>query len=77
MVSSLFTSWVEALLAAGLLRGLVIYGSPYVLQVWRDRIAGEIPYGFTYGQMHTAQTLVLAGLGLAAEAAEATPVFTD
>ena len=78
-VSSLFTSWIEALLAAGLLRGLVIYGSPYVLEVWRDRLASQVPYGFTYGQMNPAQALVLVRLGLVAEAAAlpSARAFTD
>lgn len=60
----LLFSWVDQLLAATLLRGVVIYGSPYVLAELSDRLPSTLPYGFTYGQMETAQQLLLNRLGL-------------
>ncbi|MEO1069957.1 MAG: glycoside hydrolase family 3 N-terminal domain-containing protein, partial [Cyanobacteria bacterium J06638_6] len=57
----LATTWVQALQAAGLLRGVVVYGSPYAFeQLPLDR--GILAHGFTYGQMPVAQSLVLQTL---------------
>ncbi|MBE9139578.1 beta-glucosidase [Nodosilinea sp. LEGE 07088] len=57
----LATTWIQALQAVNLLRGVVIYGSPYAfeqLQLDLDTLA----HGFTYGQMPLAQSLILATL---------------
>lgn len=40
-----------------LVRGLIIYGSPYVLDWFRSQLSTEIPWLFTYGQMDTAQAI--------------------
>ena len=63
-VGDLLFTWVDRLLAANVLRGVVIYGSPYGLAELRDRLPASLPYGFTYGQMETAQQLLLNRLGL-------------
>lgn len=57
----LAASWLDALDAAQLLRGVIIYGSPYALDQLRPHWA-EAPYGFTYGQMPQAQSPILAAL---------------
>ena len=74
----LFT-WIDRLLAANLLRGVVIYGSPYGLAELRDRLPAGLPYGFTYGQMEIAQQLLLnrLGLGLQPPARPVARAFTD
>jgi beta-glucosidase len=74
----LFT-WIDRLLAANLLRGVVIYGSPYGLVELRDRLPPGLPYGFTYGQMEIAQQLLLnrLGLGLQPPARPVARAFTD
>lgn len=78
-VSPLIQAWIEALLNAQCLRGLVIYGSPYALDALKTQylapIIGtatasealpnrDIPYGFSYGQMAAAQHSLLTALGL-------------
>ncbi|MGF1568191.1 MAG: glycoside hydrolase family 3 N-terminal domain-containing protein [Nodosilinea sp.] len=77
--AQLATTWVTALLDAGLLRGLVIYGSPYALAQFQPLIDRGVPYGFTYGQMPMAQTLILRALFRSAGGSEASslPGFTD
>lgn len=42
------------------LAGLVVYGSPYVLESLLTELAPTVPYGFTYGQMPEAQTVLLS-----------------
>jgi beta-glucosidase len=55
-------AWLQALHQAQHLRGVVIYGSPYALEQFRPWLDPDIPYGFTYGQMPLAQSLVLKTL---------------
>lgn len=74
-MAPLVTTWLEALLAADCLRGLVVYGSPYAFEVLRDRIPATIPCGFSYGQMPLAQRLLLNQLGFSLEATAQS--FTD
>ncbi|ACK70300.1 glycoside hydrolase family 3 domain protein [Gloeothece citriformis PCC 7424] len=53
------------LLQTGLIQGLIIYGSPYVLEWFRPQLPRELPWVFSYGQMPMAQQLacgVLLGL---------------
>lgn len=73
----LVDAWIEALLQARCLAGVVVYGSPYTLEALRPRL-GDVPWGFTYGQMPHAQALVLDAL-LAAPAAvnDRDAAFTD
>ena len=71
----LATTWLEALHQADLLRGIVIYGSPYALEQLRPHFK-QVPYGFTYGQMPLAQSLILPLL-LPNAAATKNREFTD
>ncbi len=54
-------AWLDALSTENLLRGVVLYGSPYALEQLQPYL-GSVPYGFTYGQMPQAQSLILAAL---------------
>ena len=54
--------WFEFLLAQKTLRGLVIYGSPYILNDFLTQLPDSIPYGFSYGQMPLAQRVLLEQL---------------
>jgi beta-glucosidase len=58
-LSQLAKDWVDALLQAGQLKGLVIYGSPYTLEMFLPLLPSELPYGFSYGQMPMAQAILL------------------
>lgn len=40
-----------------LVQGLIIYGSPYVLEWFLAQLLSEIPWLFSYGQMDTAQAI--------------------
>jgi beta-glucosidase len=54
--------WLEVLLEAGQLQGLILYGSPYV---WKQLVAllpSEIPAVFSYGQIPMAQAIALEKL---------------
>jgi beta-glucosidase len=48
----------QALLKTGQIQALIIYGSPYVFQWFRQQ-SGEIPYLFSYGQQASAQKIAL------------------
>jgi beta-glucosidase len=58
-LSQLAKDWFDALLKTGQLRGLVMYGSPYIHETFRLLLPPEIPYGFSYGQMPMAQAITL------------------
>lgn len=47
----------EKLLESALVQGIIIYGSPYILQWFLPRIPENTPWVFTYGQMFQAQEL--------------------
>ncbi|MEG4444808.1 glycoside hydrolase family 3 N-terminal domain-containing protein [Microcoleus sp. AT9_B5] len=49
----------KKLLKTGELQAVLIYGSPYVLEQFLPHLPPSIPYVFCYGQMPTAQSLVL------------------
>ena len=51
--------WLKKLLKKEAIKGLVIYGSPYVLDWLKEEIAAELPWVFTFGQMAIAQTTAL------------------
>ncbi|MBW4552895.1 MAG: beta-glucosidase [Aphanocapsa sp. GSE-SYN-MK-11-07L] len=55
-------AWFDFLLETNQLRGLVIYGSPYVLEQFLPHLPTATPYAFTYGQMPLAQAIVLKAL---------------
>jgi beta-glucosidase len=49
----------ENLFQSGLVQGLIIYGSPYVLNWFRDRIAPDLPWIYSYGQTFEAQAIAI------------------
>ena len=55
---------VEQLQAIGRLAGLAVYGSPYLWEELRERLADDVPAAWSPGQMPLAQERVLAALGL-------------
>lgn len=55
-VADIAETWLASLLASEQLTGLVVYGSPYVLELLQPRLPSTLPYGFSYGQMPAAQT---------------------
>lgn len=61
-LSQLAKDWFDALLQSGQLQGLVIYGSPYILEVFLPLLPPEVPYQFSYGQMPMAQAIALNAL---------------
>jgi beta-glucosidase len=77
--TSLANAWIQALLSAGMLQGLIIYGSPYVKDSIPELLPAELPFAFTYGQMPEAQSHVLRQfLDLsAAPAVQPLSAFTD
>ena len=48
----------QALLKTGQIQALIVYGSPYVFQWFRQQ-SGDIPYLFSYGQQPSAQKIAL------------------
>jgi beta-glucosidase len=54
--------WFDFLRHTQQLQGLVIYGSPYVLEQFLPTLPSGVPYVFTYGQMHSAQAIALETL---------------
>jgi len=46
------------LLKTGQIQALIVYGSPYVFQWFRQQ-SGDIPYLFSYGQQPSAQKIAL------------------
>ncbi|MEB3355671.1 MAG: glycoside hydrolase family 3 N-terminal domain-containing protein [Synechococcales bacterium] len=54
--------WLEALLAAGRLEALILYGSPYVWQTLLPQLPADLPAVFSYGQIPLAQAIALEKL---------------
>jgi beta-glucosidase len=52
----------QQLLANEQIEGVVIYGSPYVLQWFKDFLSEDIPWVYSYGQMEQAQAIALQAL---------------
>lgn len=75
-LSDLAGIWLETLQLANCLVGVVIYGSPYLLEQFRPQL-DRVPYGFTYGQMPIAQQLVLTALLPSNSRSKGSAVFTD
>ena len=49
--------WFQELLRTGKCQGLIIYGSPYILDWFRSQLNRELPWVFSYGQMPMAQAI--------------------
>ncbi|MGL4880237.1 MAG: glycoside hydrolase family 3 protein [Waterburya sp.] len=52
----------QQLLAKGQIQGIIIYGSPYVLQWFKNILPEELPWVYSYGQMEQAQAIALKAL---------------
>lgn len=52
----------QQLLQQGLIQGLVIYGSPYILEWFLPQLPSDLPWVFSYGQMSQAQAIALQQL---------------
>lgn len=52
----------QHLLQTQTVQGLMIYGSPYVLEWFRSLMPSELPWVFSYGQLPAAQELALKTL---------------
>ena len=52
----------QQLIETNHIQGLIIYGSPYVLDWFFSQISSELPWLFTYGQMPIAQAIALKTL---------------
>jgi len=55
-------SWFNFLLETDQLCALMIYGSPYLRDQFQNQVPPNVPWGFTYGQMPAAQTVLLTAL---------------
>ena len=65
--------WLETLIEAQRLQGLVLYGSPYVWEQLLPLLPASIPAVFSYAQIPAAQSIALEkllGLGFAAKETE-------
>ncbi|OKH20602.1 beta-glucosidase [Hydrococcus rivularis NIES-593] len=47
----------EQLLQGGSIQGLIIYGSPYILEWFRSQLPPELPWIFSYAQIDRAQAI--------------------
>ncbi len=54
--------WLDAVLAGDRLQGVIVYGSPYMLDYFRAKIADSLPVIFSFGQMPLAQELAMQAL---------------
>ena len=55
-------AFYEDLLTTNYIKGIIIYGSPYVLDWFLQRLNPDIPWLFSYGQMKEAQNLACGQL---------------
>ncbi len=52
----------QQFIAEGQVQGIVIYGSPYVLEWFKSIMQPDLPWVFSYGQMKQAQAIALSAL---------------
>ncbi|MGL5077211.1 MAG: beta-glucosidase, partial [Waterburya sp.] len=52
----------QQLLVRDQIQGIIIYGSPYVLQWFKNILPEELPWVYSYGQMEQAQAIALKAL---------------
>ena len=52
----------QQLMTNGQAVGIVIYGSPYVLEWFKSIMDSHLPWAFSYGQMEQAQAIALSAL---------------
>ncbi|PSN19756.1 beta-glucosidase [filamentous cyanobacterium CCP5] len=72
------STWFNALLERDRLLGLLVYGSPYAFETFRQILPANVPFGFIHGQMLEAQEILLHTLsGQSSGIAASTRDFTD
>lgn len=76
-LSPMALHWLRYLQRTNCLVGLVVYGSPYVLDGVLAELRADIPYGFVYGQMPEAQAAILSVLWPEPQEAMVSTAFTD
>ncbi|NEQ44977.1 MAG: beta-glucosidase [Leptolyngbya sp. SIOISBB] len=76
-LSDFATQCFAHLNAHNCLVGLVVYGSPYVLESLLTELAPTVPYGFSYSQTPEGQAVLLSKLLAAAALANRSQAFTD
>jgi len=52
----------QRFVSSGKVEGIVIYGSPYVLEWFKNIMSADQPWVFSYGQMNQAQAIALQAL---------------
>lgn len=76
-LSDLCLSWFRFLRDADCLAGVLVYGSPYTLDLLLPELPSGVPYGFSYGQMPEAQAVLLSTFLPEMDIAIAPMPFTD
>lgn len=76
-LSDFCLSWFRFLRDADCLAGVLVYGSPYTLDLLLPELPSGVPYGFSYGQMPEAQAVLLSALLSERKTAIAPMPFTD
>jgi beta-glucosidase len=61
-LSAIAQDFYQHLLNSGKVRGLMVYGSPYILQWFHPQIPAALPWIFSYGQMPIAQAIACQDL---------------
>jgi beta-glucosidase len=61
-LSAFAENWFKKLLKTGNLQALILYGSPYSLEQFLPKLPNNVPYVYSYGQMHQAQAIALETL---------------
>jgi len=64
---------LQQLFQEGSIEGLILYGSPYILDWLGEKMPPELPWVFSYGQMEIAQAIALQSLFNLSELAESKP----
>ncbi|MBR8830535.1 MAG: Beta-hexosaminidase [Chroococcopsis gigantea SAG 12.99] len=66
----------KPLLESGYIKGIVVYGSPYIVDWFKVQVSSQLPWVFSYSQTHTAQRVALESLfGTSPQSAIAFDVF--
>ncbi|MDR9404170.1 MAG: beta-glucosidase, partial [Halothece sp. Uz-M2-17] len=55
-------AFLQALINQGIVQGVIVYGSPYVLTWLEATLPETIPYVFSYGQMSDSSAIALQKL---------------
>ncbi|MGK7932850.1 MAG: glycoside hydrolase family 3 N-terminal domain-containing protein [Microcystaceae cyanobacterium] len=52
----------QQLIEEKIIKGLIIYGSPYIKDWFLEQLDNEIPWGFSYGQIQASQAIAITKL---------------